>query len=235
MNVTPKNFGDLIPRMDIIIYSDNDHMYVETSEIEEIENEYVATGYYPMAVDSFETLIKSLKIKNATSYSKSKKGFRGLIPRNVLHYDPGITHPSIVWFVKGRERHIHIDKLAGTFHFPHLIFWIDRRKIKVYAVKSQDIDRNMMLYKAPFPNVFTGHNICWGTVRDKTFYNHDFDLYMTNVEAGFFNSQFTTEMMSFDRTKKPTVELLKSLVNSGKRFPISQLIEIDTLSNVVIR
>ena len=101
-----------------------------------------------------------------------------------------------------------------------------RPDYKLYAVKRRPKTRDIQLYRAPLPNVFTGGGICWGTVQRVD----DDALAGVSLVAGWrqlLGSPFGSHAISGKSRACPqdVREHLRSLHEAGKkRYPTSDLV-----------
>jgi len=221
----------LKPFFNMVFYKSRNGFYTEYAEI---VND-VAQSYKPVSYEALDQLFNTVKTKLVKSEDR-KIVFTGMIPRNVLHFDPNALSPRITWFCKGMLRKIKYKKVKGRLFYPHLIFRLSNNELYIYAVKTTNIDEYTPLFQAPFPNIKKDENLCWGTMDIKNFTsNNSYEKIMRMVEDGFFNSTFTTDYAA-GRTKSPTLPLLESLIKDENqtRFPSKELLPLNKyLRNVV--
>ncbi len=236
MNITAEEDRDLIPTMDIVLYRTDSDLYVEYANIERKMGKWIAEAYRPLSFEGFDALLKGLKIKSGKS-SKVHLGFSGMLPKNLLMYNPCGVITKLLWLCPGKLRGFTLGRNADRkkLFYPHLLFQVNGRTVKVYAVKTTNVNSDTIIYRAPFPNVYTGNDICWGSVRFDDLFSPNHEKYMNRIEDAFFNSAFTTEMMSFNKTKSPTLDLLKQYSKSQKPFPNKEMVKIDNFYNVFSR
>lgn len=213
----------LTPKIDIVVYSGENKMYVEYCHIVKGK----LTSYQPLSYQAFSALITS------TKENKTFNPFGGKIPENVIDYDNSSMFPYIVWVVKRKVRHFHWAKKVGTLYYPHLIFKLQNNALFIYAVKTSKITNSTMLYKCPFPNVYDDQHLCFGTMNISDYVSADFIKTMKGLEDCFFGSKFTGEMMGSNQAKGFVSKILVNHMKSDKSFPLKYLVQFKTLRNVL--
>jgi PRTRC genetic system protein B len=91
----------------------------------------------------------------------------GLLPENCLFYAKAAGAPRIAVYLPPQTRTLTVvvpEHAEITTPLPGLVFVGHRQRYEVYAVKSGRPQAKARLFKAPFPNVYGGGSICWGSV-----------------------------------------------------------------------
>lgn len=122
--------------------------------------------------------------------SKSKMiGFLGLIPENVLYYDPFGDH--IIFYTKPDYRTLFFKSFpTAKYRIPYLLWVFENNRLSVFALKTKPKNLKAELFNAPFMNVYSSGNVCMGTVSMDIEYSN-YDSLMESIIDKFFNSFFT--------------------------------------------
>lgn len=218
MNVTINKTEQLKPAYVLVFYTNKDGVYVEYAPCEkDVFGNYSALNYRPMPYQVIQNLMEEVSID--MDHRPDRTGWGGMMPKNVLFYERFASSNNLAWIVPASVREFHLGDKSGKLHYPHLLFVKQLKTVRVYALTTDRVNNQTKLYKAPFPNVFTNDKICWGTVDEKRFIQGNPRKEIEAVERAFFGSRFTTEMMSFGKTKSPTLELLNKLMKNNQPFP----------------
>lgn len=89
----------------------------------------------------------------------------GLLPPGTLGNGIKNGAPFYVVYVPARRARLQMPKRMYEIPLPPLVWCGSRRNYRVWALGSDTYpDRDVPLYKAPFPNCYTDGRICWGDV-----------------------------------------------------------------------
>lgn len=90
----------------------------------------------------------------------------GLLPKNTLGTGLKNGAPFYVTYMPAHRARLQMpNNRIYTIPLPPLIWCGHRRSYLVWALGVESYpDRDMPLYKAPFPNCYAGGGICWGNV-----------------------------------------------------------------------
>jgi hypothetical protein len=111
---------------------------------------------YPVAADQIVSLLG--KLPSAS----------GLLPRNTLGNGIKNGAPFYVVYIPAHRARLQMPGRIYTIPLPPLIWCGCRRDYRVWALGTDAYpDRDVPLYKAPFPNCYTAGGICWGNVRQQ--------------------------------------------------------------------
>ncbi|SEC67903.1 PRTRC system protein B [Tenacibaculum sp. MAR_2009_124] len=121
--------------------------------------------------------------------------FKGIIPRNVLHFNMKVNL-ELTWICNPKVKKLYFaedtDIKSKSYPIPKLIFRLIGKTISVFAIKSNDpINENTQVYFSPFLNVDNNGNVCMG---DTSLNYQNFEHYeeiMQFIENQFFCSMFT--------------------------------------------
>lgn len=217
------NKDDLRPVLELLFYQNDSQAYVEYARIIDMKRE----SYKPVTYEGLEVLFSKIRKKIGKEQLKKTLAFNDIIPENVLHFDSTSLLPHIVWFCQAHRNTFLFRDGEGFLWYPHLIFALKNNELKVYATKTANIRAKTKLYKAPFPNVYGGSNICMGTINLSEHITGNYNQLMKNMERVFFGSKFTSELMDENRSKNNTNSLLKKLLNTERPFPKDTLVQIN--------
>jgi len=223
--------GDLLPVLEMIFYQNNEQAFVEYAEIKNLKRQ----SYKPVTYEGLDYLFNKIKKKINKENTAVTIGFRNIIPRNVLYFDTASVLPHIVWFKKAHKNTFIFMDGKGFINYPHLIFALKNNVLKVYSTKTANINEDTELYKAPFPNVYSGSNICMGTINLSKLINGDYDNIIRNMEQAFFGSKFTAELMDENRSKSNTISTLKNLLKTELPYPKKTLVSLKLKLKNVLR
>ena len=213
---------DLTPHMDIIFFKNEDGIYAEYGV-----DLTTKPKYRPLSFRAIEGLLKDLQNQKAMqgAFASFDNNF---VPKNVIYHSVRGLYPSIAWIVKGKYRPYytrHKDDIM--LFYPHILFFIDREKLYMFALKTLNVKPDTMLYTLPFPNMYEGGSMCWGSVRRNKLFSKSLNRTMENCEAAFFNSNFTGELMGNNKVFK------KKYFNKNVPFPKSILKPYKRLKDVM--
>ena len=203
-----------IPRLAIVGYKKNED-YTDSYyfSFHQIVDENLSAGM-PLTQETAGNIF------NCLEKEINKHSFRGLIPKNLLHFGFKGTL-SLVWVVFPKSCNLFFDSKTGIsnglYPIPKLVFALYGNTLKVFALKRNDsINDSTTLYNAPFLNVNLRGKVCMGSASiNYDGFKHYEDI-MGYVEKQFFNSVFT-ETHHFNIVQGNIVNVMNSLKNK-KRF-----------------
>ena len=228
---------ELSPVACLVVYSaeGNHHPYIETSRIENgIQKES-----RPLSKDEMKELCSSLieenQEKDFTFGEPFMKIFDGK-ERTFINYEEDYNYTKITWAVKGKVRRFIKNKRESELYYPNLLFVADNNNLKIFSYKGI-IKENSILYKAPFPNIYSNGNMCFGNMNYNNIFEKNVSRLVKNVENAFFYSSFNNDHLDSEGvTKSNTSELLKRLseCEEKKPFPKGELVKTNKkLSDVL--
>lgn len=182
---------DFAPHTAIIVYSQkgeyNEH-YLESREIREKEN-----GYHMLSGKPLTKKLLSQMLEEIDPIVLEKIYCKGLLPSNLLTFDNNNATPTIIWKVESSLRNLCFAKVLrikdGTMCLPTLIFKLKGSSLSVFAVKTNNVNKDTKLYHAPFHNIFSDGKVCMGNA--KTYGFKEVNSIMKNWEDAFFQSKFS--------------------------------------------
>jgi PRTRC genetic system protein B len=235
MNVSDKDTDDLIPVMKMVFYENQDNVYAEYCKVVRNGKVWRSTSMKPVSYIGLQYFINSIQPKISQDSAYADLTFNRMIPNNVLHFRERSLLPDITWFVKSQVRQIKTTKKSGLLLYPHLIFQVRNNKLNIYAVKTSNLKPTTIVFNAPFSNVYGNGDLCFGTMNFNDFAKGDYIEIMRNFENAFFNSTFTQEIMSQNRTRSSTSKLLQKMIvkKNPKRFPAKEFIKYGSLKDVI--
>ncbi|WP_339679846.1 PRTRC system protein B [Cyclobacterium marinum] len=222
MNDITQNFGTLYyPKSALVFYETagtETDMYVEHFDMDSNGNPINA---HPLTVKEAKLLAKSLQ----TDEEKSKAFLKpkGILPTNILHFNPSNDKGSVLWYTKAQQRQMYfVDSLGipnGTAQVPSMLWLANKNSLAVFALASnRRPTEKTPLYYAPFFNIYEKGNVCMGTVSVDIKNSASAEEFIQAWEHYFFNSYFSHSLCG-NLTKKNIVSLWKDLIGTDKPFP----------------
>lgn len=176
------------PTKAIVLYKtrNNEHY----AEVHHIENGDFKEGR-PLTIEELSGIKEMATKKNAEIKNDC------FAYRNILGFELNGARNRIVWIYPAGERKLYYREgmdgfVTGKYFLPNLIFDYNSGSLSVYAIKASDIPKmnpETQLYTAPFFNTNSIGNVCMGSAKVKK--SKNFTEMVRNVEAAFFNSEFT--------------------------------------------
>jgi PRTRC genetic system protein B len=211
--ITNENIENFKPVQAVVVFKrHHDEFYLQTHDIED----HKLKEGKPFHREQLQELAIAL---NAKSFSGIT--LKGMLPNNVMYYQPSLSGAKFVWYIPRSKRHIKFKQTlkikSGECFLPGLVFAVNDKTLHVFAIKGTGKPKaSTPLFHAPFFNIMGGASVCMGTTAEtnkKAFLEEEIDRW----ERRFFGSNFThspnTLAKGFNMHK-----LYRSLV-SGKRFP----------------
>lgn len=205
----------LIPKFAIIGYkkTSSDYKHGHYFSYHNIVAEMLTAGM-PLTKDTASNIFRCLE-GDLIKYS-----FKGILPKNLLHFDFKETL-SIIWIVHPKQYNLFFDTKTGIpiglYPLPKLVFALNGNSLKVFALKRNDtLENDTKLHHAPLLNINSRGKVCMGSA---SIDYEGFEFYediMGYVEKQFFNSVFT-ETHHNDLVKGNIIQIMKNL-NGKKRF-----------------
>jgi PRTRC genetic system protein B len=212
------------PSLGIIVYKKDSDFYLQAHEIGKNGDKYSWGEGKPLKKEQLQELAQSISKQNLASMELS-----GLLPENILYYQPAISGNRIVWWIAPSERYIHFSShlkiKSGKCRLPALLLAAHDRKMYVFALKgSKKPTIKTEIFNAPFYNLYDNGDVCLGTTsetRKKNYLHEEMDRW----ERRFFGSRFTDAHGDDDRLNKGwTMKKLYGDILSGKKFPEASLL-----------
>ncbi len=228
MNDITATFGTLYhPVKAFVVYEQkgqDKNIYIESYDMDESG---VPTNAHPLSIRESTALAKALD-----SSAELKRSFlkpEGLLPRNVLYINPD-HNGYAVWHTPQRIVNLlFVEGLSipnGKVNIPALLWKASKESLYIYALKNAtEMDEQVLLYHAPFFNIYKDGKVCMGTVNIKISPDCQLEIFMQQWETYFFNSYFSHLMQEHNPVKGNIVQLWQSLINTRKKFPAKTLIK----------
>jgi PRTRC genetic system protein B len=210
---------------EIITVYRGQNTYVEIANVGYDRNGKMIIGAArPITRDAMSKIMSLTASDQQESYFSSK-----LIPENVLMFQPEKYRRKIIWWRKASQVNIILnDKLKmrnGLMPMPAMLFDVSISSLRIFALKdSRRPKLNTILYNAPLLNYYSNNTLCWGSVKTDTSNIKTIDDEIKYWEDKLWNSEFS-HAGGEATTRTDIIELYKKLINSGKKFPIGQLIK----------
>ncbi|MCR8556478.1 prokaryotic E2 ligase family D protein [Mucilaginibacter sp. BJC16-A38] len=152
---------------------------------------------------------------------------RGILPSKVLYVNYG-TNGYALWYTPPKETNLFfVDSLnipSGKAKVPAMVWKASADKLMVYAVKGKTKPNGQtVLHHAPYLNIYNNGNVCMGTVKIDIGRNACLEDFMSQWENYFYNSYFSHSINGGSSTKTDTKELWRTLMETGKDFPLDEL------------
>ena len=178
----------------------------------------------PLSRDGLRSMLKFIdrESEDFTNY-----GFNGYIPRSVLSYN---DEGDIVFMTPKMRKHMLFrdeDIADVEYNIPALIWKLQKKSLKVYAIKKFSENLKFKIYNAPFFNISEDGSVCMGNA-SFTKSGKNFTEMMDHVQDQFFNSVFThtnnnslaTEniLSLYEKAKSKSFSWDQYLVQSKKTF-----------------
>jgi len=202
--------------------SKNTEIYVESYDI---GKQGQPINAHPLTVKEMSALNELLQTTQELKggYLKS----RGILPSKVLYVHHG-ANGYAVWYTPPQEVSLFfVEGLQiplGKAKIPAMVWKATEDKLMVYGIKGKTKPAiKTALYHAPFLNIYSGGNVCMGTVKINIERNTCLEDFMKLWEQYFFNSYFSHSINGGSSTKTDTKELWRSLIGTGKDFPQDEL------------
>lgn len=219
--MTNQNMTNFAPTAALIVYQRQNSYYLQVHQITKSGEGYAWGAGKPFQREDLQALADSIR-KDASSSVK----LAGLMPENVLYYQPSLSGDRFCWWIPPGEHHLvfvpALKLKAGMVKSPGLIFAVKGKNLSVLAFKGKKPTPKSALFHAPFWNMYDDGGVCMGTTsetRKKAYLHEELDRW----ERRFFGSRFTDNHGDGQLTNGYKMkELYKSLLN-GKPFPENAL------------
>jgi PRTRC genetic system protein B len=124
---------------------------------------------------------------------------------------------------------------SGSAYVPAMVWKATKESLFVYAVKNcGSLQEDTLLYHAPFFNIYRNGNVCMGTVDIDISNDCLLEDFIGQWQDYFFGSYFSHLIQEHNPVKSDIKGLWESLVNTGKKFPLPQLVKNGlTLKNLL--
>jgi len=202
----------------------NTEIYVESYDIGKHGQ---LINAHPLTIKEMAALSEILQATQEIKGGHLKS--RGILPSKVLYIHQG-ANGFAVWYTPPQEVNLFFaDSLnipSGIAKIPAMVWKATETQLMVYAIKGKAKPTlQTSLCHAPFLNIYSGGNVCMGTVKIDIVRHTCLEDFITQWEQYFFNSYFSHSINGGSSTKTETKELWRSLMAAGKDFPQEELIK----------
>lgn len=218
---------DFIPVSAIIVYNQidghNEH-YLESRRIKAGKSGYEMLEGTPLTKELLAGMLEDVDPKKLEKLSCD-----GFLPKNLLSYSNDNAKQNMIWYVESSSHKLNFIKdlgiKDGIMHLPTLVFKLVGNSLSVFAVKTNNVNEETSLYKAPFHNIYSGGNVCMGNA--KIIKSYDVKTLMKSWENAFFQSKFTELHDGGSPIKGNINTYIKKQIKSKGRFDKNVLIPIN--------
>lgn len=224
MENTIKNYGQLYHPSAMLVFYEGENQ--KQAYVEHFSFDFYGLPHnaHPLTVQEAAELSKALVTDDVSSNFLSQK----LLPAEILHLDP--IHSKVVWYSKAQIRDLHFSKglglTDGPAHVPAMLWIADRKKLNVYALKSNKRPTlDTEIFHAPFFNLYENGNVCMGTVNVDQDNTDTVELFIKKWEQYFFHSNFSHLIAGHNPIKGNCIQLWEKLISRREKFPTELLIK----------
>lgn len=211
-----------VPSVGVVVYRREDEYYLQSHEIIRSGDKFTWGPGKPFQREDLHALANSVK---AESFSALK--LKGLLPDNVLYFQPSVNGSKFIWYQKPQRYHLQFEIPGikdGDYFMPGTLFAVSDNKLYIFSFKGTDKpDLKTELFHAPFYNTESNGLVCMGTIsesRKKKFLEEELDRWSRR----FFGGVFTTAHWNDKRLKKGTIKQLLQSVYKKNAFPENLLV-----------
>jgi len=209
--------------------------YVESFQIDPESGRPIDA--HPLSQHEAMVLSKTLYDDNVkTSFLRPS----GLIPAHVLHIDPSAELGSVTWYTPMQQRKLLFRDDLGVpstlAYVPPLVWKATRKGMFIYALPApRKPTLRTKLCNAPFFNIYSHGHVCMGSVDIDIPPQATLETFIQCWEGYFFNSYFSHAIAGIQTSRINTLELWKTLMETGEKFPLGQLIPANLTLNDLIQ
>ncbi len=216
---------EYLPAKALIVYinqSEKENSYVESFDFDKLGRMINA---HPLSEQEAEKLGK-IMLANMERQGRCFDA-KGILPTNLLFLRSG-NDGCAVWHTPAQHRTLlfveGLDLQNGMYPVPALVWKATRETLSVFAIKVSDKPTLITeLFEAPYFNIYGSGNVCMGTVDIDIDDYGGLEIFMKQWEEYFFNSRFSHLLADRSPVKSNIIQLYKSLHNSKKGFPSTEL------------
>lgn len=225
-NLAPYLEEIYFPTNAILIYQNNSEKgndyYLEVFDI--LNNGRPANGR-PLSEKEANDLGIMLQISNRQQ--KNHLQPTSLLPENILHLD--YKKGEVVWYTPASKRRLlfteELEIPDGNACIPAMVWKADLQTLHVYALKEKERPtEKTKLFLAPFFNIYDDGKLCTGTIDIDFSDVHSLEDFIQTWEGYFFNSYFSHALNNERVSKENLLTIWKTLIETGKQFPMKQLV-----------
>lgn len=212
------------PRKAIVIYSkkSEDSFYVEGYDFDRLGR---AINAHPFSVSESQELADALDCSEELRENYLSQN--GIFPEKVLSVNQQ-RNGFALWYTPPKKTSIffkaELGIADGTACIPALLWKADRDSLNVWAIKAVGRPlESTPIFHAPFMNVYDTGSVCLGNVDADIPKKCSISEFINLWESYFFNSSFSHTMVDQALKTGKLVELWKTLLRNGKKFPTAVL------------
>lgn len=211
-----------------------ENYYVEKYDLDDYGNPVNA---HPLSINEASILAQTLDMEREQEAGFLKPA--GLLPENLLYLNPSPAHPMVIWHTPPERRPLFfvsdLGISSGRAFLPPLLWMATKEQLRLFALKTdQKPTLSTSLCHAPFFNMYTDGAVCMGTVHIE-WQQQSLEGFMEGWETYFFNSYFSHLIDGHNPVKGNAVQFWKTLIVSGKSFPVEMLIKTRfTLKKLIV-
>lgn len=225
------------PKRGLVMFSNHDESdsYIEAYDF---DDRGLMINAHPLRDDEsvkLGTLLIGAGKDRTGHYLKPKK----VLSPNLLFLNQDTENGFAVWYTTARLRQLHyVESLGipgGLAFVPAMVWKATGRTLSVFALKEPGRPKmDTVLYQAPFFNVYQNGSVCLGTISVKADLLQNLEDFIETWEMYFFNSYFSHANFT-GLAKSNIVELWKAHMESGKKFPVTELIKTNYTISAILR
>lgn len=221
---------DFEPAMGLIVFKRHGEYYLQSHSIHKTKEGFVWGEGTPTDLEDIGEIAATLQSKEDRSVKAT-----GLLPTNLLYFNPSHSGATIVWYNKPTKRNLtfgpKIKLKDGLYNMPGLIFFAKDNSLQVFAFAGAGKPGlKTKIFKGPFYNMHDNGAVCMGTTIESRA-KRDLKEEMERHERRFFGSRFTHTLCQEVISKKYTLNKLYTKIARTK-FPTDALIETGEYKNL---
>lgn len=208
-------------------------VYVEAYDLDEDNRPINA---HPMSLQDSAELADIFN--SSRQLNKNYLQSEGLMPENILYLSTQGTGFAI-WHTSPRKVRLRFIKdleiPSGLVWIPPMIWKATKDDLSVFAINTDRPTLKTQLHHAPFFNIYSDGSVCMGTVDIQTAASNSLESFIENWQSYFFDSYFSHLLGKRSPVRGNIIQLWKGLVETGKKFPLSELIKTTlTVEDILI-
>lgn len=119
-------------------------------------NNGTGTGWKPLQEAMVKELLKNTVIKDHKDISN------GFIGRRIVYMNWKPLDKRVMFVIPSGKREININGTSHLYNYPDLLFFVNSEELQVFALDTENVTENSILYHAPFPNIYRDSRVCLG-------------------------------------------------------------------------
>jgi PRTRC genetic system protein B len=190
-----------------------------------LDEQGVAQAGHPLTLLEARKLSRALLVGDQTAHDLLTPA--GLLPANVI-YLASAADPTVFWHTPVmKEKLFFIPDLgipSGNASIPSLLWMATPGELRIFALVAKSPPMlTTQLQLAPFFNIHNDGKVCMGNVALNFPPDSHLEDFISAWQKYFFESKFSHMIAHESPVKTNIVDLWKSLVGTGRPFPINQL------------